>query len=298
MRTINLCLNPVLASILTLLSVTAFANQDPETAVDHSMHHPQPVHSPAQHANLLAEPKPAEPGVQHASPTHSGEHDHRKEHGGQVYSQLKLDNKWMRNSDGEGSLQSESELKVGTDENKLYLKVEADNSESRSAEYAVRALYSRNIADFWDVQAGLRYRQENIGIPSVSADTERLDAVVGLHGLAPYFFETNAHLYVGEDDFVGLELETERDLLLTQKLIMQPYAEARLILKDEAVNAKKTGLSHAALGLETRYEISKKIMPYLDVAYEYDKGNEQTAWQAASDSEKGWHYGVGLRMMF
>jgi len=39
-------------------------------------------------------------------------------------------------------------------------------------------------------------------------------------------------------------------------------------------------------------------MPYLDIAYEYSKGNEKTSWQDASDSEQGWRYGIGLRMMF
>ncbi|HJE75946.1 MAG TPA: copper resistance protein B, partial [Acinetobacter johnsonii] len=45
-------------------------------------------------------------------------------------------------------------------------------------------------------------------------------------------------------------------------------------------------------------EISKKVMPYVDIAYEYSKGNEATAWQAESDEEKGWQYGVGLRFKF
>ena len=122
-------------------------------------------------------------------------------------------------------------------------------------------LYSRNISDFWDVQTGVRYRQENLAEPSTNQQNERFDAVFGLHGLAPYFFETDAHVYVGEDDFVGLKLKTERDLLLTQKLIMQPFVELDVILNDQAANAKKTGLSHATLGLETRYELSKKLMP-------------------------------------
>jgi len=159
-------------------------------------------------------------------------------------------------------------------------------------------LYSRNISDFWDVQTGVRYRQENLAEPSINQQNERFDAVFGLHGLAPYFFETDAHVYVGEDDFVGLKLKTERDLLLTQKLIMQPFVELDVILNDQAANAKKTGLSHATLGLETRYELSKKLMPYLEVGYEYSKGNQQTAWQQSSDSEKGWIYSAGLKMMF
>lgn len=60
--------------------------------------------------------------------------------------------------------------------------------------------------------------------------------------LGPLLFETNAHVYVGEDDFVGLKLETERDLLLTQKLIMQPFVELDVILNDQAANAKKPAL--------------------------------------------------------
>ena len=84
-------------------------------------------------------------------------------------------------------------------------------------------LYSRNISDFWDVQAGVRYRQENLAEPATRQQNKRFDAVFGLHGLAPTF-ETDAYLYIGEDDFVGLKLETERDLLLTQKLIMQPLS--------------------------------------------------------------------------
>lgn len=144
----------------------------------------------------------------------------------------------------------------------------------------------------------MRYRQENISQHTASLQNERFDAVLGLHGLAPYFFETNAYLYVGEDDFVGFKLETERDLLLTQKLIMQPFIELDIIFNDQAASAKKSGLSHATLGLETRYEISKKVMPYLQVGYEYSKGNKQAVWQQASGSDRVWIYALGLKMMF
>jgi copper resistance protein B len=51
-------------------------------------------------------------------------------------------------------------------------------------------------------------------------------------------------------------------------------------------------------GLETRYEITKKVMPYVSVAYTYSKGNKETQWQTATDSENGWLYGAGLRLRF
>ncbi len=297
MRTINLCLKPVLASVLALGNTTVFAEDISQQHADHSMHHQHSIQSSEHHLTSAAL-EVTENLIPDSASIYSSEHDHRKEHGGQIYTQVKLDNKWIENSEGERALQSENEFRIGTDENKLFIKLKADKQESKATEYAVQALYSRNISDFWDAQAGLRYRQENLGQPNAGQDIDHVDAVVGFHGLAPYFFETNAHLYLGEDDFIGLELETERDLLLTQKLILQPYAEVELILKDEAVNAQKTGISHAVLGLETRYEINKKIMPYLDIAYEYSKGNEKTSWQDASDSEQGWRYGIGLRMMF
>src|SRR5690606_42102605 len=79
---------------------------------------------------------------------------------------------------------------------------------------------------------------------------------------------------------------------------LQPFIELDIIFNDQAANAKKSGLSHATLGLETRYEISKKVMPYLQVGYEYSQGNKQTAWQQASGSDQGWIYALGLKMMF
>ena len=304
----------VLGSALTLVSLNIFAADSGEHSghaehQHHTEHHASKSTShPLQHpqgTDAVSYPQPPKlTQQQHAlhepqnSVSSASQHDHRKEHGAQIYSQIILDQKWQHHSEENGAFKSENQARIGTDENKIFLKLEADKKESHPAEYDAKVLYSRNISDFWDVQTGLRYRQENLAGSVTQQQNERFDAVVGLHGLAPYFFETDAHLYIGEDDFVGLTLETERDLLLTQKLILQPFIELDVILKDRAPNAKKTGLSHAILGLETRYELSKKLMPYLEVGYEYSKGNQQTVWQQSSDSEKGWIYAAGLRMMF
>ncbi len=220
--------------------------------------------------------------------------DHRKEHGGQIYQSTEIDNRWLSNSDGEGLLKSELESRIGTDENKLFLKLHADKAESAKADYAAQALYSRMISDFWDVQAGVRYRYDQ----KHSSDKSRYDAALGLHGLAPYFFETDAYLFVGQDNQVSFSLETERDILLTQKLITQPYLNMNVVFSDDSRYAQKTGLNDVWLGVETRYEISKKIMPFVDIAYHYEKGEKQTAWQTKTDSEADWWYGAGVRMKF
>lgn len=95
------------------------------------------------------------------------------------------------------------------------------------------------ISDFWDVQAGARYRAEKVEREQQGWDTEeKVDGVLGLHGLAPYFFETDAYVYAGADNYAAFSLETERDLLLTQKLIFKPYLDLNIIFSDDSKYAK------------------------------------------------------------
>lgn len=220
-------------------------------------------------------------------------HDkHLKEHGGQIYQVTKFENQWTVDEDGNGALGSKVETLIGTDENRLFLKANLDKSESNDPKYDVSALYSRYVAPFWDLQAGVRYSEDR------NNNSNRVDGVVGILGLAPYFFETQAYLYGGENNFWGASFDVDRDLLLTQKLITQPYIEADIVLNDNSDFASKTGLSELKTGIKTRYEITKRIRPFVDVAYQYEKGLKETRFQQATDSEKGWLYGAGIEFVF
>lgn len=312
MRSINLFAMSTLSASLLVLSGQSFAHED-----HHAMSMSEPQTQPAedipmdhsQHQKISTAPQVVteEKQVQSAQQAHSDSDDldykldhqfdhaaHLKEHGGQIYQQTTLESKWQRNDDGQGALKSELETRIGTDENKIFIKVHADKAESQQTEYDAKLLYSRNVADFWDVQAGIRYRND----PNREIDQDQVDAVLGLHGMAPYFFETDVYVYIGQDRQVSFNLETERDLLLTQKLIIQPYLDINMVLSDDSNYAKKTGLNSVHVGLETRYEINKKVMPFIDVAYGYNQGVQETAWQKASSSENEWFYGAGIRFKF
>ena len=308
MRSINLFAMSTLSASLLVLSGQSFAHEEhhamsmsePQTQpaeeipVDHSQH--QKMSTAPQ---VVTEEKQVQPAQQAHSNSDGFDHKldyaaHLKEHGGQIYQQTTLESKWQRNDDGRGALKSKLETRIGTDENKIFIKVHADKAESQQAEYDAKLLYSRNVADFWDVQAGIRYRND----PNREIDQDQVDAVLGLHGMAPYFFETDAYVYIGQDRQVSFNLETERDLLLTQKLIIQPYLDINMVLSDDSNYAKKTGLNSVQVGLETRYEINKKVMPFMDMAYGYNKGVQETAWQKASSSKNEWFYGAGIRFKF
>ena len=226
--------------------------------------------------------------------TLSQNHDkHLNEHGGQIYQTTKFSNEWIVDKDGKGSLGSSFETLIGTDENRMFVEANMNKAESNDPKYDVSALYSRNVAPFWDVQAGVRYSEDKN-----NRNSNRIDGVIGLLGLAPYFFETKAYLYGGENNFWGASFEFDRDLLLTQKLITQPYIAADIVLNDNSDFAAKSGLSELKTGIKTRYEINKRIRPFVDVAYQYEKGQKLTTFQEATNSEKGWLYGVGIELVF
>lgn len=298
MHTINLFSKTVLATSLLMISAVSFAHN----GEDHSSSAKAttaPIESmQMKYSQMNQPPHPEKHGSESALDL-GGHHDHRKEHGAQIYAVTTVDNQWLVNDDGIGALKSKFETRIGTDENKLFIKVHANKEESHDAHYDAKILYSRMISDFWDAQLGTRYRSEKVERADHVKDTEEyVDAVIGVHGMAPYFFETDAYLYVGEDSYAGFNLKTERDFLITQKLIMQPYLELDLIFNDDSKYAKKTGLSSVMAGIETRYEVNKKVMPYIKIAYEYSKGNDETIWKKSSSTEKGWLYGFGIRFKF
>ena len=231
--------------------------------------------------------------VQIALENSNSPHDnHLKEHGGQIYQLTRLENAWLVDEDGKGNLGTRFDTLIGTDENRLFIEVNSEKPESNDPKYDVSALYSRYVAPFWDIQAGVRYSEDR------NNNSNRVDGVVGILGLAPYFFETQAYLYGGENNFWGASFDVDRDLLLTQKLITQPYIEADIVLNDNSDFASKTGLSELKTGIKTRYEITKRIRPFVDVAYQYEKGLKETRFQQATDSEKGWLYGAGIEFVF
>lgn len=310
MHTINLFSKSVLGASLLMISTVTFAhNSDDHRApakeatasVTSSKQNMQMDHSQINHNRMNHTQHQVTSTVnrENDSKNDDGHYDHRKEHGAQIYAVTTVDNQWLVNDDGTGVLKSEFETRIGTDENKVFIKVHADKEESHDSHYDAKILYSRMISDFWDAQIGARYRNEKVKLNDHRKDTEEhVDTVIGVHGMAPYFFETDAYLYAGGNSYAGFSLETERDFLITQKLILQPYLELDVIFRDDSKYAKKTGLSSATAGIETRYEISKKVMPYINIAYEYSKGNDQTAWQKLSGTEKDWLYGAGLRFKF
>ena len=120
----------------------------------------------------------------------------------------------------------------------------------------------------------------------------------GVQGLAPYWFELDVTAYVGDDGRTSLSAEAEYELLLTQKLILQPRAELNLYGKNDAENGLGSGLSDLAVGLRLRYEFSRQFAPYIGVEWTDTYGDTADYRRAAGQDTSGTQFVAGLRFWF
>lgn len=177
---------------------------------------------------------------------------------------------------GDSAFQWDGEAWAGTDYDRLWLKSEGQVSGDGTVDHGRHELlYGRAISTYFDAQAGYR-------IDLDSGPTRHWGAI-GIQGLAPLFFEVEATAYIGTSGRFAGRLEGSYDLLLTQRLILQPEVELNLYSKTDEGRGIGRGLSEMEAGLRLRYEITRKFAPYVGVVYSRSFG--RTADLAREDGE-------------
>ena len=121
---------------------------------------------------------------------------------------------------------------------------------------------------------------------------------LGFNGLAPYYFETEAHLFISDEGDVSARLREENDFLPTQKLILQPYAEVNLFAQDVPEQNVGAGIADGEIGLQTRYEITKKFAPYIDIHYGRKFGKTSSIAKSNGEDKEELVGSAGIRLMF
>ena len=245
----------------------------PEIKMDHSKH-AMPMKSGKKMDHSKMNHKPAIP-VSDGSLDHDVPMPYKvaKMEDDPILTKFMLDQ--LEIGDGDGNPMSwEAEAWIGKDLNKLWLKTEGERVDGETEEAKVQALYSRAIAPYWDFQVGLRKDFKPEG---------REWGVLGLKGLAPYFFETDVALFAGKNGRTAARLQGEYELLLTQKTILSPEIEVNLYGKDDPAIGIGSGLSDVSVGLRLRHEFKREFAPYIGV--EWTKKFGDTADFARDEGE-------------
>ncbi len=208
-----------------------------------------------------------------------------EEGGGQRFGQLLLDRLEWR----DGGYRWEGEGWYGGDLHRLVVKSEGEGGDRlESAE--VQALYSRAIGPYFNLQAGARQ--------DIRPTPARTYAVVGIEGLAPYWFEVEAHAFLSTRGELTGRIEGSYDQRITQRLIAQPRAELNLSAQDIRATGLGTGVTSADLSLRLRYEIAREFAPYVGVAWERRFGDTRRLARDRGADADGVELVAGIRAWF
>jgi copper resistance protein B len=179
----------------------------------------------------------------------------------------------------------------GTDYDKLWIKSEGTLLSNGTLEDGQHQfLYSRAITTYFDLQGGLR--------SDIDSRPTRNWGALGIQGLAPYFFDLELTGYVSSEGHLAAKLEAFYDLLLTQRLILQPQIEVNLYSKADPVRMVGAGFSDIDTGLRLRYEFSRKFAPYLGVVYAGKFGQSASFARRAGESTGDVRFVFGIHTWF
>jgi copper resistance protein B len=180
-----------------------------------------------------------------------------------------LDQMELEGGSGGATLAWDGQAWYGGDYNKLWLKSEGSPDPGNQDPSRNELSWDHALTRWWDLQTGVRY--------DLGHGPARGWAAVGVEGLAPYWFDVEATLYLGEAGRTAARFQVEHDLLITQRLIVQPEIEANYYGKSDAAREVGAGLSDVQLGLRVRYEIRRELAPYVGVTWRRNLGAQWVA---------------------
>ena len=237
-------------------------------AEDHSRHTREspPIEEHAHHASASDQPTESERAHVPPPPPQHFMHDMSSERmielmqmeDDAAVGMVLLDQLEWREIEGDDAQVWDLQASYGGDYSKLWFESEGERVDDE--EGRAELLWDRIVSSRWSVQAGVRQ--------DFSAGPSRTWAALGVQGLAPYFFEVDAALYVGEQGRTAARFSGEYDLLITQRLILRPEVELDVYGKDDPENGIGSGLSSVAVGLRLRYEIRREFAPYVGLQWE------------------------------
>jgi len=203
---------------------------------------------------------------------------------------LLVDQWEWRAGGGDRSAVWDAEGWYGGDYDKLWVKSEGDWPSGGGARGRAELLWDRIATRWWSLQAGARY--------DFGGGPGKGWAALGVQGLAPYWIDVEASLYVGSGGSVAARVKLEDDLRLSYRLLLQPELELNAYSSPERARDQGTGLSDLQAGLRLRYEIRRELAPYLGLAWRRRWGQTAQLLRAAGQVPDELQWLLGVRFWY
>jgi copper resistance protein B len=281
-------MNRIAAAVLLIGLAPAYAEETTTPEMDHS----QMGHGPMDHGSMQGGSAPPDARDPHAYSDGLvfGPDRQLKMADEQSFHSILIDRLESARARDRTTGQYDLQAWFGRDYDRLVFKAEGEFDDGRSEEARTELLWGHAVAAYWDAQVGVRH-DGGVG-------PDRGWLAFGVQGLAPYWFEVDVAAYVGDKGRTALRLEAEYELLLTQKLILQPRIEANIYGKRDAERGLGSGLSGLTGGLRLRYEIRRELAPYVGVEWTGKYGATADYARAAGADAKEMRLVAGLRFWY
>ncbi|MGN6312424.1 MAG: copper resistance protein B [Rhodanobacteraceae bacterium] len=197
---------------------------------------------------------------------------------------------YAHDSHGNNAVFLDGEFWYGGDFDRLWLKAEGEYAEGKPGDLRTEALWNHEIGSYWSTQLGVR---QDFG-----EGPGRTWAAFGVQGLAPFWFDTEATFYLGQNGRAAARMQFEYEELLTQRLVLQPRFEINLYGKDDPRRGIGSGLSDAELGLRLRYEFKREFAPYIGMVWRQRYGRTADFARAQSGHAGELQFVAGVRAWF
>ena len=203
------------------------------------------------------------------------------------FKSLLVDNLEVTRTKDNTSAEYDLQAWYGRTYDRVVIKAEGEADDGKLQDARTELLWGHAVATYWDTQLGVRYDS--------GQGPGRTWLAFGIQGLAPYWFEVDVAAYVGEEGRSALRLDGSYDLLLTQKLVLQPKVEMNFYGKSDVERGLGSGLSDVSVALRLRYEIQREFAPYIGIERVAKVGGTADYARAAGKDAEETRFIAGLR---
>ena len=201
---------------------------------------------------------------------------------------------WRDGGRGEGRAEWDGQGWYGGDYNKLWIKSEgkyvADGVDGHVRDADIEVLWNRVVSRWWNMQLG--------GRQDMGSGQSRTWGAIGVEGLAPQWFEIAATFYVSDEGRTAARLKAQYDVLLTQRLVLQPLAEVNFYGHADPQHHIGSGLSSLEASVRLRYELRREFAPYIGLVWLRRFGGTADLVRAAGENPSDLELALGLRVWF
>jgi len=179
----------------------------------------------------------------------------------------------------------------GGDIDRIVLASEGEGTLGERAERIELNAYWRHALDPWfNLQLGMRQ--------DFRPDPQRTYALIGIEGLAPYWFELQGQLLVSNNGDAHARGKAGYTQRITQSLVVEPEVEVDFAFQDVPALNVGAGFERLEMGVRLRYERNRSLAPYVGVNWERKLGGTADLARTAGEGVSGVSAVVGVRAMF